>query len=316
MFNILRSCRNTVAIADAKAIHYPKMSESDIDYLSSIPDEQQYPAARCAMNDGVIMYSRSSTASVESMNRANMRIRERTAVDLINACILLIKMEAERFEKKKAEVWSHDRPLTPRGLEIVEEIYKDVNHREYLITVTPYELYSECKVRRNVGGSSQTVKIMTTPFETAPAEMMYYGSCSCGAMSIDGAPCHHFAAVIKSGRVTGAGGPITMMNAMPRWWSTSQWKFQYPQDEVIRCGFDIEYLKEKYPPDSKIRYCPDLVAPRKTGRPPNGKRIKGAIEVAMERKKNQKEKTVRVRAGKRKVEEDIDDDDDGLDVSD
>jgi hypothetical protein len=74
MFNILRGCQTTVAITDAKAIHYPKMLESDMDYLSSIPYEQQYPAAWCAMTDGIIMYSHSSTASVESMNRANMRI--------------------------------------------------------------------------------------------------------------------------------------------------------------------------------------------------------------------------------------------------
>jgi hypothetical protein len=128
MFNILRGCHTTLAIADAKAIHFPKMLDSDIDYLSSIPDEQQYPTARCAMADGVIMYSRSSTTSVESMNRANMRIRERSTVDLVNACILLLKMEAERFEKNKEEVWAHDRPLTPRGIAIVEEIYKDINH--------------------------------------------------------------------------------------------------------------------------------------------------------------------------------------------
>jgi hypothetical protein len=56
------------------------------------------------------------------------------------------QMEAERFDKKKAEMWAHDHPLTPRGIEIVEEIYKDINHREYQITVTTYDLHSECKV--------------------------------------------------------------------------------------------------------------------------------------------------------------------------
>ena len=106
-------------------------------------------------------------------------------------------MEAECVEKKKDKVWTHDHPLTPRGIEIVEEIYKDTNHCEYQMTVTPYDLHSECKVQCNVGGSLQTVNIMTTPFKVALTEMTYYyGSCSCGAMSIDGAPCHHFAAVI------------------------------------------------------------------------------------------------------------------------
>ena len=123
------------------------------------------------MGGGVIMYLCSSTAPVELMNRADMRIRERSAVDLVNACILFIKMEAKCFEKKKAEVWAHHRSLTPSGIEVVEEIYKDINHHEYQITVTTYDLYSECNVLRYVGGSSQTIKIMTTPFEVTPTEM-------------------------------------------------------------------------------------------------------------------------------------------------
>ena len=98
--------------------------------------------------------------------------------------------------------------LTPRGLEIVEEIYKDINHHEYQINVTSYDnLYSECKVQHNVGGSSQTVEIVNTPFEVLPMEM------SCGLMNINGAPCHHFAAVVKSGRLSGV---VTTMNVMPR----------------------------------------------------------------------------------------------------
>jgi hypothetical protein len=84
-------------------------------------------------------------------------------------------MEVEPLEKKKAEVWAHNCPLTPRGLEMVEEIYMDHCHM--------YDLYFECKER---------IKMNT------PCKMAYFGICSCGLVEIDGAPCHHFAAVVKS----------------------------------------------------------------------------------------------------------------------
>jgi hypothetical protein len=38
---------------------------------------------------------------------------------------------------------------------------------------------------------------------------------------------------------------------------------------VIHYDFNIEYLKEKYPPNSKVHHYPNLIAPRKTGCPPN-----------------------------------------------
>lgn len=51
----------------------------------------KYPLARCAMSDGIIVYSWSSTLYIEVINHANMRIR-------MNACILLLKMEGERLK--------------------------------------------------------------------------------------------------------------------------------------------------------------------------------------------------------------------------
>ena len=114
--------------------------------------------------------------------------------------------------------------------------------------------------------------------------------------------------MVKSGKV---GAEVTMINSMPAWWSTIQWKLQYPKDEVIRCNLDIEYLKEKHKPDDKIRFCPDLSAPRKTGRPPKGKRIKGAIELALEKTKQKKWKTVEM-VGIDDEEEDISVNDENL----
>jgi hypothetical protein len=72
------------------------MSNKDINYLNSLDDESQYPAARCAMGLLVYMCFRSSSGTAESMNKANKEMRAQTAVDLLNACILLIKLEVNR----------------------------------------------------------------------------------------------------------------------------------------------------------------------------------------------------------------------------
>jgi hypothetical protein len=59
-------------------------------------------------------------ATPESMNKANKEMRAQTAVDLLNACILLINLEVYRYYKMKKEVWGSSSILTPRGMEEYE----------------------------------------------------------------------------------------------------------------------------------------------------------------------------------------------------
>jgi hypothetical protein len=66
---------------------------TDWHYLTKIPDEKQYPAVRCAMAQDICMYGKSASSGVESMNQANKIVREKTAVDMLNAAILLLQME-------------------------------------------------------------------------------------------------------------------------------------------------------------------------------------------------------------------------------
>ena len=75
-------------------------------YLDSIEVCKQFPAVRCdkaLREEGVhvCMYGRTSSSGVESMNRANNEIRQRTAVDILNASLVLIKKESERFDRNK-----------------------------------------------------------------------------------------------------------------------------------------------------------------------------------------------------------------------
>ena len=103
MYNKLMKCKNVEQLQYNKDKHCPHMSNKDLYYLNSLEDESQYPAARCAMDPSIFMYSRSSSGTAESMNRANKEMRSRTAVDLLNACMLLIKLEVNRYYSMKKE---------------------------------------------------------------------------------------------------------------------------------------------------------------------------------------------------------------------
>ena len=71
----------------------PKLSATQVRYLKDIVDERQYPAARCAMGHNVYLYDHEASSGVESMNQANKKARERAAVDVVNAIMLLVEME-------------------------------------------------------------------------------------------------------------------------------------------------------------------------------------------------------------------------------
>jgi hypothetical protein len=48
-------------------------------------------------DEGIYMYQQSASSAVELMNVANKEMRARTAVDALNATLLLIRLECDRF---------------------------------------------------------------------------------------------------------------------------------------------------------------------------------------------------------------------------
>ena len=50
MYNKLMKSRSIATIEHFKQEHFKNMKNKDIAYLNSLPDESQYPAARCAMS--------------------------------------------------------------------------------------------------------------------------------------------------------------------------------------------------------------------------------------------------------------------------
>ncbi len=98
MYNLLCGCDSVAQLKRNKEKYYPQMHPLALNYLTKLEDKCQYPAARCAMGDTICMYSKSASLGVESMNRANNLARQKTAVDILNALILLIKLDGSRFD--------------------------------------------------------------------------------------------------------------------------------------------------------------------------------------------------------------------------
>ena len=71
VYNRLLQCRTVAQLDKEKDKYFPLMHNNDLQYLNSLPDYSQYPAARCDMAPGVYMYHRTSSAAVEAMNAAN-----------------------------------------------------------------------------------------------------------------------------------------------------------------------------------------------------------------------------------------------------
>jgi hypothetical protein len=128
-------------------MHFVNMTNKDINYLNGLDDHAQYPAARCAMRNDVYMYNHSASGVVGLMNDANKDMRARTAVDLLNATILLIKLEVNRYYKIKKEVWGDSSILTPRGIEEYGATFTHLNPRYFSFHLTDYDNSIEVSVK-------------------------------------------------------------------------------------------------------------------------------------------------------------------------
>ncbi len=79
---------------------------TDHHYLFNIAEKMQFPAARSAQGNSVCMYGKTASSGVEAMNRANEDIRHRTAVDILNATLIVLKKESTRYDKVCNLAWN------------------------------------------------------------------------------------------------------------------------------------------------------------------------------------------------------------------
>jgi hypothetical protein len=159
--------------------------------------------------------------------------------------------------------------MTPYGETLRDAAFENINFCHYSINITEGESTWECRVTRNGQGQKERICFFLKKID----EGSVFGGCSCGILYIDGIPCHHMVAVVKSSRIEG----FTATNSMPVWWSTECWRNQYPADTNKTCHFNMDTLRST-PKDAAIRYCLPYATPRKAERPKNNKRMKSPLE--------------------------------------
>jgi hypothetical protein len=235
-------CGTVQNIEMLKEKYLNNMYPSNRHYLLSVPDESQFRAARCAMTSNAQMNGKLAASGVESMNREIMNVRKKTAVDALNALLVLLKGDSDRFEKYKKQA------STPRGMIEMEEVIKDVNQREYRLDVTKVENGHVAKVSKTNANAKQFV-VFIPKEETLGSR---FGSCTCGVPATEGIPCRHIVVLVKSNVIHG----LTRVNTMPLWWTTAQWRNQFPIEATMRSDISMNAIKTRHARDELLRYCP------------------------------------------------------------
>jgi hypothetical protein len=232
------------------------------------------------------MYGKSASSGVESMNRANKLARQKAAVDILNAAILLIKLEGERFAWFKQLAWSRDDLLTERGMQLMEEAFTDIHARDYKMQMTEADNNYVATVRKIAANSKEFT--VTLPKEERMGSK--FGSCTCGKPAKDGIPCRHMVVVVKSATIDG----LSRIGIMPYWWTTAHWRTQYPENTYCRTDISIEGVKATSKPEDDIVYCPAWTAANKKGRPKKNARMKSIMDHIEESAKKKRKRKVKM----------------------
>jgi hypothetical protein len=147
------------------------------------------------MGENIYMYHHLSSGAVESMNRANSEMRARTAVDLPNATILLLKLECTWFNRMKQEAWGGNSILTPRGKDEYEATFTNLNPSHFIFHLRDEDDHRQLRVFRQIvpGRNEQIVKLPKNPVNGS-----YFGRYTCGVDLTDTVPCKHMAAIALS----------------------------------------------------------------------------------------------------------------------
>jgi hypothetical protein len=94
-----------------------------------------------------------------------------------------------------------------------------VNYHDFTIPTVGADDCYICTVLKNTSQDRKCYFFKETDMGSV------FGGCTCGALLIDGVPCHHMVAVVKSSKLEG----LNSNNAMPKWWTTAMWRLQFPK---------------------------------------------------------------------------------------
>jgi hypothetical protein len=128
LYNKLMKANTHCEIEQLKHKHASFMNEKTLKYPNAVDDAAQYPGARIDVDFGyIIMYQRSASSAVESMNRANKAGGDRTAVDVVCATKLLLSLSSKRYHEKKKMAWKWQGHLTPHGETLCDAAFENIN---------------------------------------------------------------------------------------------------------------------------------------------------------------------------------------------
>ncbi len=134
------------------------------------------------------MYQRSALSAVESMNTANKEMRARTAVDTLNATLLLIRLECNRFLRMKQEAWGDDSFLNPPGKDEYDSTYTDLFPHHYSYFVSDVKMHWQVKVQCD---NVERAEPHYVRLSKEAVDGSFFGTCTCGADKTNAVPCEH-----------------------------------------------------------------------------------------------------------------------------
>jgi hypothetical protein len=175
-YNLLMGCKSVASLSATRKKYEDKMNSTDHHYFFNIAEEMQFPAARCAQGDSVCMYGKSAFSGVETMNRASEDIHHRTAVEILHSTLILLKKESTRYDKQENLAWNHAQIFTPKGIELMEEAFQNVNVQDFKVELTEND-YQHTAIVSKKSTSEREYSMIIPKSDTLGSR---FGKCTCG----------------------------------------------------------------------------------------------------------------------------------------
>ncbi len=94
------------------------------------------------------------------MNRANKKICQKMAVDILNSALILLKKESNRYEKSRVQAGKHLLPLTLKGIDLMEEAFKPILPEMYKIYLSEMKNHHAAIVSKKSAGKREYTVII------------------------------------------------------------------------------------------------------------------------------------------------------------
>ena len=102
IYNLLAKWSSIAAICFLQNKYEGQMKPDHLAYLNSVEDHEGFLAACCNMANKIIgdiyMIGKMVSSGVELMNRMNSNVQQRTAIDLSNTALVILKNEGKQFQ--------------------------------------------------------------------------------------------------------------------------------------------------------------------------------------------------------------------------